>query len=103
MNLGNFQKRIEKAQESETKPRSQRAELIGMFLEKLKDNHLDENGNHKTYIGKDGKKKKVQPMTAARLGVMLSTIKSTSDLRAFLGECSAAKDFAKYYFWRFKK
>ena len=69
----------------EKSPLSERAEVIGMFLEKLN----AERGDYK-------------PLTAAKVGMMLAPIKSVKDLRAFYGECLAAKSFSKYYWWRFK-
>ena len=72
-----------------------------MFFEKFKNNHLDENGNQKTYI-KDGKVKKVYPMTIGRLASMLSTIGSSGDLYAFYQECNQSKDFCKYFFYKYK-
>lgn len=86
MNLGNLRQRIDEAQKAPKKG-SQRGELIGMFLEKL-------NADRKPPF---------KSLTAARIGMMLSPIKSVSDLRAFYGECLAARNFSKYYWWRFKK
>lgn len=87
MNLGDFKTRLKKAQESPPKKGSQRGELIGMFLEKLNEGRIGT---------------KYPPINVKRLAVMLSPIKSTSDLRAFYGECLAAKNFSSYFFWRYK-
>ena len=65
---------------------SERAEVIGLFLTKL-----------------NSERGKYPPLKASRVAVMLSTIKSVKDLRAFYGECLAAKNFSSYYWWRFKK
>lgn len=85
----------------EKKKGSKRGDIIGMFFEKFKNNHLDEKGNQRTYI-KDGRVKKVYPMTIVRLASMLSTIKSSGDLYAFYQECNQSKDFCKYFFYKYK-
>lgn len=66
---------------------SERAEVIGMFLEKL---NAERGGVFK-------------PLTAARVGMMLRFIKSAKDLRAFYSECLNATSFSKYYWWQFKR
>lgn len=100
MNLHGFSERLKEAQVA-PKRGSERSEVIGFFFEKLKNNHLDENGEQKFYF-KNGKKVKVKKMTIPRLGMMLAPIKSVKDLRAFYGECLNASNFSKYYWWRFK-
>lgn len=65
---------------------SERAEVIGMFLEKL-----------------NGERGSFPPLKAGRVAMMLAPIKSAKDLRAFYGECMNATNFSKYYWWRFKK
>ena len=65
---------------------NQRQELIGMFLVALN-----------FY-----RKPPYKPLKAPRVGMMLRYL-STSDLRAFYGECNAASNFHSYYFWRFKQ
>ena len=101
MNLHGFSERIKEAQVA-PKRGSERAEVIGFFFEKLKNNHLDENGEQKFYI-KNGKKVKVQKMTIPRLGMMLAPIKSVKDLRAFYSEClyhdSPVCGFSKWFWW----
>ena len=101
MNLGNLEQRIKEAQVA-PKRGSERAEVIGLFFEKLKNNHLDENGEQKFYI-KNGKKVKVKKMTIPRLGMMLAPIKSVKDLRAFYSEClyhdSPVCGFSKWFFY----
>jgi len=87
--------------QKEKKKGSKRGDIIGMFFEKFNNNHLDENGEHRTYI-KDGKIKKVYPMTVKRLAMMLSPIKSEGDLYAFYKECEQSNDFCKYFFYKFK-
>lgn len=87
MKLASFQQRIQELKNAPpSKVRSQRGELIGMFLEKL---NVD-------------RKPPFKPLTPARVGMMLSPIKSVADLRAFYGECSASSHFGKYFFWRYK-
>lgn len=66
-------------------PVSERAECIGLFLTKL-----------------NSERGKYPPLKASRVAVMLSTIKSVKDLRAFYGECLNASNFSKYYWWRFR-
>lgn len=97
MDLGNIKQRIKEAQVA-PKRGSERAEVIGFFFEKLKNNHLDENGEQKFYF-KNGKKVKVKKMTIPRLGMMLAPIKSVKDLRAFYSECLYQKNFSSYFFW----
>lgn len=87
--------------QKEKKKGSKRGDIIGMFFEKFNNNHLDENGEHRTYI-KDGKIKKVYPMTIGRLASMLSPIKSEGDLFAFYQECNQSNDFCKYFFYKYK-
>ena len=69
---------------------SERAEVIGMFLEKL-----------------NSERGKYPPLKASRVAVMLSTIKSVKDLRAFYSEClyhdSPVCGFSKWFFYCFKK
>jgi hypothetical protein len=43
-----------------------------------------------------------KPITPARLGMMLSPC-TVSQLKQFYGDCNYAKNFAKYFWWRFKK
>lgn len=84
MNLGNLEQRIKEAQVA-PKRGSERSEVIGLFLTKL-----------------NSERGKYPPLKASRVAVMLSTIKSVKDLRAFYGECLNASNFSKYYWWRFK-
>lgn len=67
--------------------RSERAELIGQFLDRL---------------NKDRLGTKFKPLTASRLGFMLCHM-SVKELYLFLGQCKDAKHFSKYFFWRFKE
>ncbi len=98
----NFQTRLQEIKKAPPgKKGSKRGDVLGLFFEKLKDNHLDENGEQKYYF-KDGKKKKVYPMTIERLGALLAPIKSEGDLFAFYQECNQAKNFCIYFFWRYK-
>ena len=61
---------------------SERAEIVGMFLERL-------NAERGTF----------KPLTAARVGMMLSVFKTTGEMRQFYGSCNDAKCFSKYFFW----
>lgn len=65
---------------------SQRAEIVGMFLEKL-----------------NSERGKYPPLKPARIAMLLSPIKEVSNLRAFFGECNNSKNFASYFWWRLKK
>lgn len=67
-------------------PRSERGEVIGMFLEKL-----------------NADRGKYPPLTAARVAMMLSPIKSVKDLRAFYGECLYHKNFAVWFWYCYKQ
>jgi hypothetical protein len=88
MKLASFQQRIQELKTAPpSKVKSQRGELIGMFLEKLNEGRIGT---------------KYPPIKVGRLAVMLAPIKSTSDLRAFYGECSQAKNFSSYFFWKYK-
>lgn len=66
----------------EKKVVSERAEVVGMFLEKL-----------------NADRGKYPPLTAARVGMMLAPIKSAKDLRAFYGECNDHQNFSSYFWW----
>lgn len=84
----NFQTRLQDLKKAPpSKVKSQRGELIGLFLEKLNQGRIGT---------------KYPPIKAGRIAVMLSPIKSTSDLRAFYGECDQAKNFSSYFFWKYK-
>lgn len=87
--------------QKEKKKGSKRGDIIGMFFEKFKNNHLDEAGNTRVYF-KNGKEVKVRPMTISRLAMMLSFIKSEGDLYAFYKECEQSNDFCKYFFYKYK-
>ena len=89
MNLHGFSERLKEAQVA-PKRGSERSEVIGMFLEKL-----------------NSERGKYPPLKASRVAVMLSTIKSVKDLRAFYSEClyhdSPVCGFSKWFFYCFKK
>lgn len=79
--------RLQSLKESpKSKARSERGELIGIFLETL-------NADRKPPF---------KPLTAARVGMLLSPIK-TKDLHAFLADCKYASNFSKYFWWCFKQ
>lgn len=79
----------------EDAPRSERAELIGKFLEKM---NVGRNGQEIVW---NGRKIKLRPYTASGIGNKLRFLE-TKALAAFYGECSAAKNFQTYFNWKFK-
>jgi hypothetical protein len=83
LDISRFQKK-----EETTKKRtiSERATLIGQFLE---------------ILNADRNKSGFPPLKAARLAMMLSPIK-TKDLYAFLADCKYASHFSKFFWSRFK-
>lgn len=87
--------------QKEKKKGSKRGDILAMFFEKFKNNHLDENGKQRTYLHFN-EIKKVRPMTISRLAMMLSPIKSEGDLYAFYQECNQSNDFCKYFFYKYK-
>lgn len=86
MQLANFQQRLELIKQVKPQMKSQkiseRAEVIGMFLEKL-----------------NADRGKYPPLKAARVAMLLSGIKSVKDLRAFYGECLDRPNFSKFFWW----
>lgn len=86
--LSSFSNRLTEIKNNPLKsPRSERGELIGLFLERLNNDRLGS---------------KYKPLTAARVGMMLRFLK-TPDLRAFFRECEYAGNFSKFFWWRFKE
>jgi hypothetical protein len=66
---------------------SERAELVGKFTDRL---NLDRDGV------------KYKKLTHARVGFLLSHIKSDFDLYAFLRACDEARSFSAYFWWALK-
>lgn len=87
MELGNLAERLQRAREAPKKGiTNERQYVLKQFLETL---NLDRKPPYK-------------PLTPARLGMMLRFL-DTSHLKSFLGECRDAKNFSKYFWWRFKR
>lgn len=68
----------------EKKVLSERSEVIGMFLEKLNSD----------------RKPPFKPLSASRVGMLLSPIKSVKDLRAFYSECLYQNNFSRFFWYR---
>lgn len=66
---------------------SERAELIGKFTDRLNKE-------------RDGVKYK--KLTYKRVGFLLSHLKGTSELYAFLRQCEEARSFSAYFWWALK-
>lgn len=79
-NIGNSLKLPERPQKA---PRSEREELVGMFLERLNNARLGT---------------KYKPLTGRAVAVKLSHI-PTGDLWAFYQQCERANNFSAYFFW----
>ncbi len=77
---------LNRVEVKKSKITNERQVVIGWFLERL-------NAERKPPY---------KPLTAGRLGMMLSCLDTTS-LKIFFGECKDAKNFSKYFWWRFKK
>lgn len=74
-----FNSYIVKKQE---KPYSERASIVKEFIEILN----------------NSRKPPFKPLTPARIGMLLSPIK-TKDLYSFLADCKNAKNFSSYFWW----
>jgi len=105
MQLASFQNRLQALKTAPRASGSKRGDIVKQFYEKMKNSHLDDQGNVKTYI-KNGKEVKARPVTMKTLSIKLSkqmTGMSDSDLFSFYKECEYAKNFTIYFNWKFKK